>query len=480
MLYPMPSQAALQSQFVGKRIEDLTGPAAILDVAVARNNCSAMLKTVDKLKCHFRAHVKTHKTLQLTELQVPDPRPLRLIASTIAEIENLMPLMLESLAKGREVDMLYGVPFCVSAFPRIAELNRLLMRCSTPHHNSRPNFMGPLSVLVDHPAQLEFVQRAKAEGLEGAYVGIFIKIDTGYHRAGVSVKSESLAEMLRMLSRKPGMPDLNLRGFYSHLGHSYGFSTPAESVEGLIAEIRGLSDAVFPSMPRGEGPLLLSVGATPTATSAQNLLALSDNDPAMQQWHQLGEELDQKSCQLELHAGVYPLLDLQQVATGARPSEQSQPSIPATLSTKDIGLRILVEVASTYSDRAKPEALIPAGNLALGREPCKSYPGWGIVTPWRASRESGTLPGDGEKAFYDPARNRKGWIVGRVSQEHGMLTWESGDGDEFEPLNIGQKLLVWPNHACIAAAGYGWYYVVDSESEDSAIVRDVWVRWRGW
>ena len=61
MLYPMPSPAALQAEFAGKKIEELNGPAAIVDVAIARRNCNAMLKTVDKLKCRLRAHVKTHK-----------------------------------------------------------------------------------------------------------------------------------------------------------------------------------------------------------------------------------------------------------------------------------------------------------------------------------------------------------------------------------------------------------------------------------
>ena len=43
------------------------------------------------------------------------------------------------------------------------------------------------------------------------------------------------------------------------------------------------------------------------------------------------------------------------------------------LSYADLGLRIIVEVASLYNDRTeKPEALVAAGTIALGREPCKS------------------------------------------------------------------------------------------------------------
>jgi D-serine deaminase-like pyridoxal phosphate-dependent protein len=76
-----------------------------------------------------------------------------------------------------------------------------------------------------------------------------------------------------------------------------------------------------------------------------------------------------------------------------------------------------------------------------------------------------------------------GWQVGRVSQEHGILVWNGGDGLEVEPevLEMGMKVRVWPNHACIAGAGFGWYLIVDETrggKEDESI--DVWPRWRGW
>lgn len=61
LLYPSPSQAALASSFVGKDIVELSGPAAIVDRAIVRKNCNAMLETVDRLGCSLRAHVKSHK-----------------------------------------------------------------------------------------------------------------------------------------------------------------------------------------------------------------------------------------------------------------------------------------------------------------------------------------------------------------------------------------------------------------------------------
>ena len=62
-LYPTPSEAALKLQYVGKEIKDVQAPAAIIDVAVVRRNCTLMLEAADKLDVGFRAHVKTHKVI---------------------------------------------------------------------------------------------------------------------------------------------------------------------------------------------------------------------------------------------------------------------------------------------------------------------------------------------------------------------------------------------------------------------------------
>lgn len=61
MLYPGPSKAAVQLQYVGKDIADVQAPAAIVDAAVIRRNCKLMLDAAEKLGVGFRAHVKTHK-----------------------------------------------------------------------------------------------------------------------------------------------------------------------------------------------------------------------------------------------------------------------------------------------------------------------------------------------------------------------------------------------------------------------------------
>lgn len=392
----------------------------------------------------------------------PTPKKINLIASTVSEAENLLPYLLSQKALGLPISLLHGLPLTPSTLPRLAHLARQL----------GPNSVG---LFVDHPSHIQILNSQPPSAWAGQSIPVYVKIDTGYHRAGVTAESAQLADLAYALAASERA---HVAGFYAHMGHSYGVGGVEEAVEFLGEEVRGLEEAAVAFLKcagarkgqGAEGKVCLSLGATPTATAAQNFLL----GEGAKQGGKVGEvrELIEKvnrSFEVELHAGVYPVMDLQQMATRARPRFVDGRPEDSRLSYRDLGLRMLVEVASTYDERAKPEAVIAAGSIVLGREPCKSYSGFGVVTPFPAK----------EGGFYDPEGDRTGWIVGRVSQEHGILTWE-GPPEQRRKLEIGEKLLVWPNHACIAGVNFGWYLIVDSDSEDPDLVQDVWIRWRGW
>jgi hypothetical protein len=121
-LYQAPPDAAIKAQYIGQRIGDVQAPAAIIDLAVVKRNCSLMLSAAETLKVQFRAHVKTHKvcldcevykdktsynfqTTELAKLQAGETGPVRLIVSTIPELEHLIPWLLECVKQGRVVDV---------------------------------------------------------------------------------------------------------------------------------------------------------------------------------------------------------------------------------------------------------------------------------------------------------------------------------------------------------------------------------------
>ena len=333
---------------------------------------------------------------------------------------------------------------------------------------------GSISVMIDHVGQLEALRVFK--DVAGSEAGIFIKVDCGYGRAGLQPHSFALHGLLReILSGKGNESGGVLHGFYSHAGHSYGVDSPAAAMEHLSEELDGLRKAAAlaeamimeADVPNESKPkLVLSVGATPSATSVENLihgeLRSEDVEVASIRLRDCIQRAN-ASHHVELHAGVYPCLDMQQLATQASPSSDD---MSKQISYTDLALTVLVEVASLYDDRKPPEALVAAGSLALGREPCKSYKGWGVVSNWGMTSTTKTDCSD--------------WEVARISQEHGVL--QKGSTNITRELKIGQKVRIWPNHACIAGAGFGFYLVVDSDlpvDRRDEIV-DIWVRCRGW
>lgn len=64
-LYPSPAEAELKAQYVGRYLNEVPAPAAVIDVSIAARNCKAMLDAVNELGVEFRAHVKTHKVRSL-------------------------------------------------------------------------------------------------------------------------------------------------------------------------------------------------------------------------------------------------------------------------------------------------------------------------------------------------------------------------------------------------------------------------------
>ncbi|TVY66339.1 D-serine dehydratase [Fusarium oxysporum f. sp. cubense] len=242
---------------------------------------------------------------------------------------------------------------------------------------------------------------------------VFIKLDVGSRRAGVEANSAALN---RLAERAQKSSAISIYGFYCHAGHSYGGRSRDEAEKTLNIEVSSVLAAakLLPS----DRQLVISVGSTPTAHVVESLKASMP-----------------ENIKLELHAGNFPCNDLQQVSTGLVTETQQSVSVAA-------------EVCSVYPQRN--EALVNAGVIALSRE-ASAFSGFGRVVG-------------------SPA-----WGVVRLSQEHGILGTSEGRNVD-EDFKVGQKVQLWCNHACIAAAAFYVYYVVDEQG----IVRDTWIPWKGW
>ncbi|KKA28701.1 hypothetical protein TD95_003787 [Thielaviopsis punctulata] len=459
------SRQDLKAAYMGKSLADVVqieSPAAILDLAKVEANCKQMLDTVDRLGLSWRPHVKTHKTLELTRLQVGETSlEVNLVVSTVLEAEQLIPLLKEFQSKGRKVNVLYSFPLYASVVTRLAAFSK---------------YLGPgaLCLMVDHVSQLEHVSSIST--LSGYAPLVFIKVDGAYHRAGVPLPSEQATSLIKGLLALDVAGTAVFHGLYIHAGHSYDTRKDWDALDYLMGEFESLAEGA--AMVTAEKPgakLVLSVGATPTATSLQHpdINTEASTGVARRVSEKMSALKDQGFI-LEAHAGVYPTLDLQQLCTHARSAE--------FLSADSLAFTVLADIVSEYPGRGSngtTEYLINTGCLALGREPCKDmgeesgrhYTGCGIPMSWPAGFKN-VMPTAEFPAVHG------GWQVGKISQEHGILMWR-GPKEEEIPLKVGQRVRIWPNHACIAGATFNHYLVVDSRKSEDTVV-DVWTRCSGW
>ncbi|KAG9314332.1 ras family-domain-containing protein [Chiua virens] len=423
-----PSKDVLAKEFVGKHINELRTPAFVVDRAAFRDNCTKMHQSAKGWGANFRAHLKTHKTVEGTRLQlVSDAGETNaVIVSTLMEAWEVVKGGL--VADGIVKDVLYGLPVGLNKLDDLSAL-----------HEEMSKYGGTVRIMVDNLEQVKFLEDYEKQQAKPKQWSGFIKLDGGRKRAGISAEPKSFKEFIKTVFMSTVV---SVYGFYSHSGDAYGSTSLEEAESFLTGEVRLVNDVAAmalevlaglpPNMARNQ-PFVLSVGSTPTAHSA------SARAKVTSQLHGV----------LELHAGNYPMLDLQQLHT-------------TLIDRPRISQRVLATVISYYPGRGRDgldEAMCDAGAIAM-------------------SRDTGRIPGFGEIVG-------KSWRLGRISQEHGTLEQmpmdpSSVNGGADQTLKIGEIIQIVGQHACLIAAGHPWYYVVDSDADSSADkVVDIWVPWKG-
>ncbi|KAI0788458.1 hypothetical protein C8Q75DRAFT_807671 [Abortiporus biennis] len=413
-----PSKATLVQEFRGKHIHALRTPAVVIDKAVVASNCAKMHENAKQWGASFRAHVKTHKTSEGVRMQLVSSANTThaIVVSTLMEAHEVVNAGL--VEEGIVKDILYGLPIPVN---KILDLSALW--------DTMLPFGGTVRILVDHPDQIKHIEEFELARPFTRKWSAFIKIDAGGKRAGLTPEASALKDLI---TRALGSPAVSVYGFYCHAGQSYASTSLEAASQFLSVEVdavnraAGVAFSILKNEPPTD-PFVLSVGSTPTAHAATagskaKLASLLNGT-------------------LELHAGNYPLLDLQQLHT--------------TLVDKPrIAQKVLATVISYYPGRGvggSDEALCDAGAIAMSKD----------------TGPSGTF---GEVIGTS-------WKLGRLSQEHGILTRDPNIPPEN--LELGQIVHIIGQHACLILAAHPWYYIVDSD-KDKDIVDDVWVPWKGW
>ncbi|KAG6814059.1 hypothetical protein H0H92_003106 [Tricholoma furcatifolium] len=348
-------------------------------------------QTVEGTKLQLQSTVdKTHAVVVSTLMEAWGVVKAGLFSESI--VKDAIPSSYDS----NGVQVLYGLPLTINKVADLSDLSDEIVKDG-----------GVLRVLIDHPDQVKFLERFESVREHPKRWSVFVKIDGGQRRAGVATGTPQFHHLISELFSSPV---ISVYGFYVHAGNSYASKSSAEASSFLSSEVEAVNVAAEAGLAAlhktnngvHQQPFVLSVGSTPTAhaANAETRALLSTTLHGV----------------LELHAGNYPMLDLQQQHTGM-------------VDGGKISQRVRATVVSFYPGRGEgggDEALIDAGALAF-------------------SKDTGPSGGFGDVIG-------KGWRVERISQEHGILTRIPGKAVEREILEVGSQVEIIGQHACLIAA----------------------------
>jgi D-serine deaminase-like pyridoxal phosphate-dependent protein len=275
-----------------------------------------------------------------------------------------------------------------------------------------------LAVVLDTPAQAEAVAAASREA--GSAIPALVEIDCDGHRSGVApADRERLLEIAAALRH-----GAELRGVMTHAGGSYAARGTAALQQAAEEERRAVVTAATVLREAGFACPVVSVGSTPTAHAAVHLDGVT-----------------------EVRAGVYVFFDLVMAGIG-------------TCAVDDIALSVLATVIGHQRD--KGWILVDAGWMAMSQD--------------RGTERQAVDQGYG--VVCDVAGNPyPDLIVAKANQEHGIITLRPGSMRTLPELTIGERVRIFPNHACATAAQHGAYNVVRGADPK---VEAQWERFGGW
>jgi len=310
-------------------------PALLLDLDVLESNLSRMADRCARMGVALRPHIKTHKSLEIARMQ----RALGARGITVSTLYEAGVFADEGFD-----DITWAFPVQLTRLDEIRELaERITLR-----------------LVVD--------TKEAAQALEGLVdprrpLHVWIKVDCGYHRAGVDPESSEALELARSLA---GSSRLTFDGILTHAGHSY-LARGREAVADIAEDERRVMTG-FAERLRGEGIEVpeVSVGSTPGMWTARHLEGITEARP-----------------------GNYVFNDFEQVIIGG-------------CETRDCAVTVLASVVSSQPGR--DWCITDAGALALSKDP-----GFGAsMGEVFEDYEAGVLSGEAR--------------LTTLSQEHGFLS----------------------------------------------------------
>lgn len=346
-------------------MQDITTPTLLLNTKQCRQNIKSMVRKAQNASVLLRPHFKTHQS--------------RIIGEWFRE-EGIHSITVSSV-KMAQYFAQDGWKNISIAFPvnlrEALDINELAAKIN-------------LNILIAGTQTVPLFDKKISNEL-----GVWIKIDTGYGRSGIS--SEKNGEIEQVLAEIQKSKYLRLEGFLSHTGNTYHASSTQEIINLFKEAKKKLSD-LKKNYIKDFPHIKISLGDTPSASLVNDFSGIE-----------------------EIRPGNFVFYDLMQHKLGS-------------CSLNQVAVALACPVVAIYPDRN--QMIIYGGAVHLSKE---------YLVDKNGEKNFGQLLGftpDGWQAMESSNK------VISVSQEHGIIQI---DEKYMKNFKIGDLVGILPVHSCLTA-----------------------------
>jgi D-serine deaminase-like pyridoxal phosphate-dependent protein len=350
---------------------EIIRPTLVLNKTKCIQNIELMAEKARRHNLTFRPHFKTHQSAEIGNWF----RQFEVTKITVSSV-----IMGLYFCSNGWKDITIAIPFNVL---EIADLNLFPPDCS-------------INLVIDNPETATIIGKNVSRDL-----GIYIKIFTGYERAGIEYSAvQKIDELIMTINQ---FHHLKFLGFLSHAGHTY-FATSKSEVQNIhydsLKKLFYLKEYFSPDFPELE----ISIGDTPSCSISENFMGVT-----------------------EIRPGNFVFYDLMQHNIGA-------------CHIDDIALRMNCPVISKQPLRN--EIVIYGGAIHFSKDFIKNSDGKNLYGRVVVRKNE-------EQELLDTTN-----YLCRLTQEHGIVRLNPS---VFKQIAIGDILEIIPVHACMAANSMGRY-----------------------
>lgn len=357
---------------------EIIRPTLMIDKEVCLRNIDRMAEKAKLYNLAFRPHFKTHQSAQIGDWF----RARGVETITVSSVR-----MAEYFAGKGWNDI--TIAFSLNVLEMEA-INRLAAAIS-------------LNVTVENrEAAVVLAQKA------GGQIGVFVKIDTGYHRTGIPSSQTGLIDAI--LGDLQKNQKIRFKGFLSHTGNTYQAQSTHEIFSlhfDALMKLKALRNKYQKEYPQ----LQISLGDTPSVTICGNFNGID-----------------------EIRPGNFVFYDLMQHQLGV-----------CTLD--DIAVRMVCPVVAKHASRN--EVVIYGGAIHFSKE-------FILNTDGKALYGRLILIKDGQKNLLDTNN-----YLSRLSQEHGIIKVTQ---NQLREIEVGDLVEIIPVHSCLTANLMGMMLTSEGET----------------